>query len=82
LSMIYFPNYIFSYLVFSTLKLVENGLSLWSNVQLGWIIDEENNISAVNEPLARVVEWEKTFDLLSDLQNSWDLDNVNLGILI
>ncbi len=44
------------YLGLPALELVEHGLGLWADVELGVVVDEEDEIGVVDEPLARVVE--------------------------
>lgn len=65
-------------LVLASLQLVQNGLGLWSHVQLGWVVDQEDNVRSVDEPLASIVEGEHTGHLFAHLQDSGNLHNVHL----
>lgn len=56
-----------SHLVFSSLELVQNGFRFWSDIELGWIVHQEDNVSTVNEPLASIVEGEVLRDLFAYL---------------
>jgi ABC-type uncharacterized transport system ATPase subunit len=67
-----------SHLIFSSLQLIQNGLSLWSDIQLGWVVHQKDNVGAVDEPLAGVVEREQAGHLFTYLQDSGNFDDVDL----
>lgn len=73
---------VFSHLVLASLQLIENSFSFRSDVQFRRIIDQENNIGAVDKPLTRVVEWEESLNLLSNFQNSRNFHNVHLRTIM
>lgn len=60
------------------LELVENGLSLGTDVQLGRVVHEEDDVSPVNEPLAGIVEGEHARHLLPHFQDTGDFYDIHL----
>lgn len=65
-------------LILAALKLIQDGFGFWPDVQLGRIVDEEDDVGPIDEPLAGVVEREISRHLLSDFQNSRNLHNIYL----
>lgn len=54
-------------LVLAPLQLVENGLRLGAHIQLGRVVDQEDDVRPIDEPLAGVVEGEDAGHLLAHL---------------
>ena len=50
---------------FSSFELIKEEFRFRSDVQLGVVVDEEDEIGVIDEPLARVVEWIKTVNFAS-----------------
>ena len=69
-----------SYLRFSSLELVQKGLSLRPNVKFGVVIHQKYQIRMVNEPLAGLVEIVEpvNFPLGSGFQHPRDLSKSGL----
>jgi hypothetical protein len=53
------------YLSLPSLELIEQSFRLWPDVELGVIVDEQDEVSVVDEPLASVVERVLTVDFAS-----------------
>jgi hypothetical protein len=58
--------------------LIQNGLRLWSYVELGRVVDEEENVGSINEPLAGIIEGERALNLFPNFQNPWNFYQVDL----
>ena len=63
------------YLALPALELVQQGLGLGADVELGVVVHEDDEVRVVDEPLARVVEGVAAVDLAdgAGLQHSGDL---------
>lgn len=67
-------------LIFTSLKLVQDRFSLWSDIQFWRIVNKEDDVSTINEPLTGVIEGEISRDLLSHFQNTRNLNNIYLNM--
>lgn len=65
-------------LVLAPLQLIENGLGLWADIQLGWVVNQKDDVGAIDKPLACVVEGEDARDLLAYLEYAGYLNDVDL----
>ena len=75
LSILICPYFGILYLTLSALELVQQRLGLGSDVELGVIVHEDDEVRVVDEPLARVVEGVAAVDLAdgAGLQHPGDL---------
>ena len=64
-----------THLTLPPLELVEQGLGLGPDVELGVVVDQDDQVGVVNEPLARVIEGVSPVNLpdSSCLQHPGDL---------
>ena len=69
-----------THLTLPPLELVEQGLGLGPDVELGVVVDQDDQVRVVNEPLARVIEGVSPVNLPDGpcLQHAGDLGESGL----
>ena len=69
-----------THLTLPPLELVEQGLGLGPDVELGVVVDQDDQVRVVNEPLARVIEGVSSVNLANGprLQHTGDLGECGL----
>ena len=69
------------HLALPPLELVQQGLGLGPDVELGVVVDQDDEVGVVNEPLARVIEGVSPVNLTDGpcLQHAGDLGKCGLN---
>lgn len=65
-------------LILAPLQLIEYGLGLWAHIQLGWVVDQKDDVGPIDKPLAGVVKGKDARDLLAYFEYARYLNDVDL----
>ena len=62
----------------TSFELIKKGFVLEARIEFGRVVDDENKIGAIDEPLEDIVEGEWSVDLFANLQDAGYFDHIDL----
>ena len=63
----------------ASLELVKESFVFKACVEFGRIVDDEDNVSSVDEPLNNIIEWIRAIDLFAYFQNARHFNDIALS---